>query len=305
MINNTLNEQISFSILMANYNNANYIEEAIRSVILQTYPLWELIIVDDCSSDNSIDIIKPFLKDKRIKLICNERNIGYGGSLRRAADNASNMIFGILDSDDKLHETALDVMAGAYKRNSQFGFIYSTCWGCDSELKNCVINKDIGTFRNIKSVFFREKISHFKTFKKEAYQKTSGFNVNQKKAVDKDIILKLEEVTNIKFINKPLYYHRYHENQISQGKYEFEAFVYYYRAKCKAYQRRLNTNFPNCTLKELYFQYFYIIFHKLILVLKKCLKFFRIPVFFIKIHKLTPKILIIRLEELKSLIKFL
>ncbi|GAH35075.1 unnamed protein product, partial [marine sediment metagenome] len=58
-----------FSILMANFNNANYIESAINSVLKQTYTNWELIIVDDCSVDDSIKIIKPFLSDKRIKLI--------------------------------------------------------------------------------------------------------------------------------------------------------------------------------------------------------------------------------------------
>ena len=48
---------------MANKNNARYIELAIKSVISQSYPNWELIIVDDNSSYNSVDIIKPFLSE--------------------------------------------------------------------------------------------------------------------------------------------------------------------------------------------------------------------------------------------------
>ena len=55
-----------FSILMANFNNANYIETAVDSVLKQTYTNWELIIVDDCSGDESIKVIKPYLRDKRI-----------------------------------------------------------------------------------------------------------------------------------------------------------------------------------------------------------------------------------------------
>ncbi|MCK4785888.1 MAG: glycosyltransferase, partial [Desulfobacteraceae bacterium] len=54
------------SILMANYNNGKYIAEAIRSVLDQTFKDWELLIVDDCSTDNSIEIIGPYLKDRRI-----------------------------------------------------------------------------------------------------------------------------------------------------------------------------------------------------------------------------------------------
>ena len=52
--------EVSFSILMANFNNAKYIKKAIRSVISQTYSKWELIIVDDHSIDDSISIIKSF-----------------------------------------------------------------------------------------------------------------------------------------------------------------------------------------------------------------------------------------------------
>ena len=61
-------QDISFSLLMTNYNNEKYIEEAINSVISQTYSNWELIIVDDCSTDNSIQIITPYLRNKKIKL---------------------------------------------------------------------------------------------------------------------------------------------------------------------------------------------------------------------------------------------
>ena len=61
-------ESKTFSILMANYNNSRFIEEAIESVLTQSYQYWELIIVDDYSTDNSIEIINKFLDDKRIKL---------------------------------------------------------------------------------------------------------------------------------------------------------------------------------------------------------------------------------------------
>ena len=69
MRDNTKSKPITFSILMANYNNSDNIEEAIQSVISQTYQHWKLIFVDDASTDNSIEIIKPYLKDNRIKLI--------------------------------------------------------------------------------------------------------------------------------------------------------------------------------------------------------------------------------------------
>ena len=55
------------SIIMPSYNTANYISESINSVINQSYKNWELIIVDDCSTDKTDEVIKDFLKDSRIK----------------------------------------------------------------------------------------------------------------------------------------------------------------------------------------------------------------------------------------------
>ena len=255
--------KLSFSILMANYNHAGYIEEAINSVQNQTYTNWELIIVDDISSDNSVEIIKPYLKDKRIKFVQHKMNLGYGGTLRTAAANASNDIIGIVDPDDKLHEEALDTMVGAYQKYLEFGLIYSTMWNCDSNLENCEIDPYLGPIIPEKTSIFQPKISHFKTFRKEAYLKTIGFDPNQKKGVDKDIIFKLEEVCRLKYIDKPLYYYRRHPGGISQGQSIFMARVYYYIAKCKTYQRRLKTDLPNYKLKDLYIEYFKLTFHNL------------------------------------------
>ncbi|MFW9895919.1 MAG: glycosyltransferase family 2 protein [Candidatus Thorarchaeota archaeon] len=254
---------MSFSILMANYNNASYIEEAIKSVISQTYSNWELIVVDDCSTDDSIRKILPFTKDKRINIIQNKKNVGYGCTLKTAADHALNDIFVILDADDKLHEDALKIILNTYQENPECGFVYSTMWECDSQLQNCIRNSWIGPDFPPKSNIFRTKISHLKTFRREAYLKTSGFDPNQKKAVDKDIIFKLEEVTYFKFINTPLYYYRWHGKGISQSKSSFSPEYYHYLAKLKAYKRRLSTNTPNFTKKQIYFEYYRITFYKL------------------------------------------
>jgi len=267
-------KQLTFSILMANYNNENFIEVAIKSVIAQTYPNWELIIVDDKSTDNSIEVISPFLKDSRIKLIKHKNNLGYGGTLKTAAEHASNQILGILDADDKLHEEALENVALAYEKFPNVGFIYTNMWICDSNLDNCKISKNIGPTVPEKTTIFKCRIHHFKTFTKEAYLKTKGFDPNQKRSVDKDIIYKLEEVTNFKYINKPLYYYRRHEQGISQGKNKYQARLYHYIAKCKAYKRRLNTDIPNLTLFDLYKEYLKLTFVKQIRILKYFLKRF-------------------------------
>lgn len=275
MKNNINNNVLFFSVLMAAYRNAKYIEEAINSVIKQTYPHWELIIVDDHSDDNSIEVIKPFLKDNRIKLIPHKVNTGYGDTLKTAADNANFDIIAILDADDKLHEKALEKMADAYRNNPNCGFIYSTMYDCDSNLENCLVSKLVGPIIPEQTNIFNIRVSHFKTFRKDLYKKTSGFDPNQKRAVDKDIIFKMEEVTKFKFIDTPLYYYRHHESGISQGKTEREAWIYHYIAKCKAYRRRLNKDIPNVSLHYLYYEYFKITFHKLNRKIKTVIRIFK------------------------------
>lgn len=88
------------SIIMPSYNTAEYISEAIESVLAQTYSYWELIIVDDCSTDNTDEIVKMYLSDERIKYIKNKINRGAAISRNRALREARGRWIAFLDSDD-------------------------------------------------------------------------------------------------------------------------------------------------------------------------------------------------------------
>ena len=93
-----MNELVS--IVMPSYNTANYIEASIESVRHQTYENWELIIVDDCSTDNTDEIVKPLLSDARIRYLKNEKNSGAAISRNRALREAKGKWIAFLDSDD-------------------------------------------------------------------------------------------------------------------------------------------------------------------------------------------------------------
>jgi len=88
------------SIIMPSYNTAKYISESIKSVQAQTHTNWELIIVDDCSTDNTDEIISEFLSDSRIRYIKNEQNSGAAVSRNRALREAKGKWIAFLDSDD-------------------------------------------------------------------------------------------------------------------------------------------------------------------------------------------------------------
>jgi len=130
-----MSEKPLFSVIMPNYNNSKYIKEAIGSVLKQTYKNWELVIVDDASTDDSIKAIEPYLKDKRINLIKNKINKGAAYTSRVAVDNSSGEIIGTLDSDDVLHKDALKIMVRAHLDNPDHGLIYSNQYHCDENLK--------------------------------------------------------------------------------------------------------------------------------------------------------------------------
>ena len=100
-----IEENKKFSIIMPNYNNAEWIHKGIESVLNQTYTNWEMYIIDDMSTDNSIEEINKY-KDKRITLIENEIKLYNGGSrnvgILKAKKNNPNGYLLFLDSDDWL-----------------------------------------------------------------------------------------------------------------------------------------------------------------------------------------------------------
>lgn len=88
------------SIIMPSYNTGQYIAESIQSVRNQTYTNWELIIVDDCSTDNTDDVINQYLINERIHYIKNDKNSGAAVSRNRALREANGRWIAFLDSDD-------------------------------------------------------------------------------------------------------------------------------------------------------------------------------------------------------------
>ena len=112
------------SIIMPSYNTAKYIADSINSVINQTYKNWELIIVDDCSNDNTDEIVSEFLKDKRIKYFKNEKNSGAAISRNKALREAKGRWIAFLDSDDLWVPEKLEKQIKFMEENNYY-FSYS------------------------------------------------------------------------------------------------------------------------------------------------------------------------------------
>ncbi len=105
------------TVVMPAYNAARYIEESIRSVQSQTVTDWELIVVDDCSADDTCGLVEALAaEDPRIRLVKNEENSGVARTRNRAMDMAQGSFVAFLDSDDIWYseklEKQLDVLQG-------------------------------------------------------------------------------------------------------------------------------------------------------------------------------------------------
>ena len=122
------------SIIMPSYNTAGFISETVRSVLAQTYENWELIIVDDCSTDNTDEVVSRFLDDKRIKYIKNEKNSGAAVSRNRALREAKGKWIAFLDSDDLWESEKLERQI-AFMEDNQYHFSYTNYVEIDEESK--------------------------------------------------------------------------------------------------------------------------------------------------------------------------
>ncbi len=111
------------SIIMPSYNAEKYIENAINSVLQQTYEHWELLIVDDRSSDRTVEIISDF-SDDRIRFFQNETNCGAAISRNRALREAKGRWIAFLDSDDIWHPEKLERQL-SFMRENHYAFTFT------------------------------------------------------------------------------------------------------------------------------------------------------------------------------------
>lgn len=97
------------SVITPTYNCASFIGETIESIQTQTYHHWEMIIVDDCSKDNTKEVVEKYSnKDKRIKYYCLEKNSGAAVARTKAMDLAEGEYMAFCDSDDLWMENKLE-----------------------------------------------------------------------------------------------------------------------------------------------------------------------------------------------------
>lgn len=232
-------EKITY--LVTNYNNAKYVGECIRSIINQTNPNWACLIVDDCSSDDSIDVINSSVNGhKNIVIIENKRNIGQIKSLINMLNFVDTDIVGVVDSDDSIHESTTSYILDAYAISPRIGMVYTNCIEYDEELVRPI---SIGQAERLPfgptSSIIYGYVSSLRTYRKSCYMKTSGYDAELLYAEDLDLAYKLEEVCLPLYVNKCLYNYRFVPTSRSRddGR-KIELLINHRDAKLHALKRR-------------------------------------------------------------------
>ena len=116
------------SIIVAVYNTADYLKQCLDSLIRQTDSNIEILCVDDCSTDNSLEILRSYAAcDNRIKLFRTEKNSGPAVARNIAIDNATGELTAFVDSDDWLSDDAIEKTATIFQQNKNTGCVLLEC----------------------------------------------------------------------------------------------------------------------------------------------------------------------------------
>ncbi|MBF4520270.1 glycosyltransferase family 2 protein [Acinetobacter towneri] len=211
------------SVIMPAYNAEELISESIESVLSQTYTNFELIVIDDCSKDQTVKVVERFtLKDSRVKLVKNIKNKGVAETRNAGLDQAKGSIVAFLDSDDKWEENKLEKQLAIFDKNPDIDMVYSAYYRFNN----------VGIKNIVKAPFFLNKNKLLKgnpignltaiyNFKKHT-------NIRQKKIGHEDYLFWLEifsssdKVKGIG-IQEPLAYYRVAEDGQSISGNKFKA----------------------------------------------------------------------------------
>lgn len=233
-----------FSVLIANYNNGCYLQEAVDSIQRQSYSNWEIVIVDDCSTDNSAELYKVLANNPKIHVFCNEKNRGAGYTKRRCVELAQGEICGFVDPDDVLvGDDVFDVMVKKHLEYPLASMVYSGMYRGDTTL-NIVSTTPGETIDQDSSALETRSwpFHHFVSFKRSAYMKTDGIDPDMKRAVDYDMYYKLEEVGDVVHIDCIQYIQRNNPHSISLNSNSYKAAVWHSYACVRAMTRRGKTD---------------------------------------------------------------
>jgi len=204
------------TVYITNYNYGNFLDKAIKSVLNQSYKKFELIIIDDGSTDNSKKILEKYNNNKKIIKIIFQKNKGLLFSNNVALKMSKGEYITRLDADDWLDQNFLQVMVNEIKKNRNIGMIFCNYY---------IVNKS----GEIQDQFFRHNFKNVKLLDQPAHgacslinvkclKNVGGYNQNLRSQDGVDIWIKLILKFKVVNVNLPLFYYRQHGKNLTYNK---------------------------------------------------------------------------------------
>ena len=205
----------SVTIYITNYNYGTYLEQAIQSVLNQTYTDYELIIIDDGSTDDSKDIIDQYQKHNNIYTVFQE-NKGLNASNNIALNLTRGKYIVRLDADDYFAPQAIEVMVSELNRNKDHALVFPDYYHVD-EKGNILEEIKRHDFTNNVSLFDQPAHGACTMFRTEILKSIGGYDEEFNCQDGYDIWLKISQLYKVKNISLPLFYYRQHDNSITKN----------------------------------------------------------------------------------------
>lgn len=201
------------SILMPVYNVENYIDEAIESILNQTYQNFELIVVDDCSTDNTYEHVEKYSRNNsKVKLFKNNENMKICKTLNRALSEAKGDYIARMDGDDISTPDRLEVLMGYLEKHKDISLVGSYLIGIDEKSEQFNYKKYPLSNKYIQmSNKYISSVSHFWLTYKSVYEALEGYR-NIPYAEDYDFLLR-GQLLGFKYANVDEYLYLYRLRQ--------------------------------------------------------------------------------------------
>ena len=242
-------DNLPISVVMPVYNCEKYIAYSIESILSQSFKAFELIIVDDGSSDNSMSIIQSY-KDKRIRIITNPNNIGLTKSLNKAINCSKGEYIARMDADDISLVDRLEKQSDFMEDNPKVAVLGGGYQEIDSDgrLINYVfkppVDKETIEHQLLFKKPFANPIVHSTAIiRRTALEDVGRYRVPFQAAQDYDLWLRISEKFEIQNMDEILIYYRYHPDSIF-NKSVFESTIFPLVARASAQMRRRGLKDP-------------------------------------------------------------
>ena len=204
------------SVIMSVYNGMPYLQEAVKSILNQTYKDFEFIIVDDASTDDSLKYLKG-INDKRIKILSNEKNLGLAVSLNKALNAARGEYIARMDADDISKPERLHIQLNFMELNPQIDICGSFVSVIDENGKLVGSIKKPTTDDKIKKqIYWLTPLLHPTWFaKKEVFTKLKGYDKKWDYVEDFEFLIRAKDF-KMANISKYLLFFRSQKERRSQ-----------------------------------------------------------------------------------------